>query len=41
MNNRKAPLLNKSYYGGIYLYFKQQKLLKAKETQSNEETTNG
>jgi hypothetical protein len=34
MNNRKAPILNKSYYGGIYLYFKQQELSKAKE-QSN------
>jgi hypothetical protein len=31
MSNRKAPLINKSYYGGIYLYLKQQKPSEAKE----------
>jgi hypothetical protein len=38
MSRNKAPLENKSYYGGIYSYFKQQKLTRAKEsdqTQSN------
>ena len=38
MRDSKTPLEIKSYYGGIYSYFKQQKLTKAKEsnqTQSN------
>jgi hypothetical protein len=40
MRHTKTPLENKSYYGGIYSYFRQQKLTKAKEskqTQSNKE----
>jgi hypothetical protein len=35
MNHSKTPLEIKSYYGGIYLYFKQQKL-KAKEGNQNQ-----
>jgi len=31
MSHTKTLLENKSYYGGIYSYFKQQKLTKAKE----------
>jgi hypothetical protein len=39
MNKSKTPLELKSYYGGIYSYFKKQKLSKVKEnkqTQSNQ-----
>ncbi len=28
--NHRMPLENKSYYGGIYIYFMNQKLLKSK-----------
>jgi len=41
MRDSKTPLENKSYYGGIYSYFKQQKLKKNKgnkQTQRNKET---
>ncbi len=35
MNNHKTSLENKSYYGGIYIYFMQQKLLKSKKKKQN------
>ncbi len=35
MGNHKASLENKSYYGGIYIYFMNQKLLKAKKDKQN------
>jgi hypothetical protein len=38
MSKRKTLPLNKSYYGGIYIYFKKQKLTKTKE---NTQTQNG
>ncbi len=31
VNNHKASLENKSYYGGIYIYFMNQKLQKSKK----------
>ncbi len=35
MNNHKTPFENKSYYGGIYVYFMNQKLLKSKKGKQN------
>ncbi len=35
MNNHKTSLENKSYYGGIYSYFMNQKLLKSKKDKQN------
>ena len=32
MSRNKVPLENKSYYGGIYSYFKKQKLSKTNES---------
>jgi hypothetical protein len=39
MKQSKFPLENKSYYGGIYLYFKQQKLSKVKDNDNKELTS--
>ncbi len=35
MSNHKTALENKSYYGGIYIYFMNQKLRKSKIGQQN------
>ena len=35
MSNHRTPLENKSYYGGIYIYFMNQKLLKSKKDNKN------
>jgi hypothetical protein len=39
MSKRKTLPLNKSYYGGIYMYFMKQKLTKPKESKQTQNST--